>query len=263
MLLEDGEASQLDLIAAAGAVSEDGAQGGYGPGRAFCSPRADAGAGEFAVRAAVCRVIAVIDDDGRVRQSLAWLLERAGYRVLPFASGDEFLASPQPERLDIVLLDIHMPGRNGLDVLRVLADRDDAPAVLILTGYGDVEMAVVAMKLNAADFLQKPCPPAALLQSVERALEAHSEVRAARFPGGNARARVDDLPSRQRQVLAGIVRGQTNKVIARELGLSVRTIEDYRAQLFARLGVRCAAEAIRIGLAAGLNVDPFATGAAD
>ena len=198
-------------------------------------------------------VVAVVDDDERVRQSTVWLLERAGYRVLPYVSGDAFLAAEMPDRLDVALLDMHMPGRNGLEVLRVLAARDDAPAVLVLTGHGDIAMAVEAMKLKAADFLQKPYPPLALLEVLEDALAARELLRAARTPNCRARALVEALPPRQRQVLTGIVRGLANKTIAWELGLSVRTVEDYRAQLLERLGVRCTAEAIRIGLDAGIN----------
>ena len=198
-------------------------------------------------------VVAVIDDDERVRQSTVWLLEGAGYRVLPYVSGDAFLAAEMPERLDVALLDMHMPGRNGLDVLRALAAREDAPSVLVLTGHGDIAMAVEAMKLKAADFLQKPYPPLALLEALEDALAAREQGRAARTPNSRARALVDALPPRQRQVLTGIVRGLANKTIAWELGLSVRTVEDYRAQLLERLGVRCTAEAIRIGLDAGID----------
>lgn len=198
-------------------------------------------------------VVAVIDDDERVRQSTVWLLESAGYRVLSYVSGDAFLAAEIPERLDVALLDMHMPGRNGLDVLRALAAREDAPAVLVLTGHGDIAMAVEAMKLKAADFLLKPYPPVALLETLESTLAEREQGRVARTPNSRARAQVDALTPRQRQVLAGIVRGQANKTIAWELGLSVRTIEDYRAQLLERLGVRCTAEAIRIGIDAGID----------
>lgn len=198
-------------------------------------------------------VVAVIDDDERVRQSTVWLLEGAGYRVLSFVSGDAFLAAEMPERLDVALLDMHMPGRNGLDVLRVLAARQDAPCVIVLTGHGDVAMAVEAMKLKAADFLQKPYPPLALLEALEDALATRDQMRSARTPNSTARALVAALAPRQRQVLAGIVRGLANKTIAWELGLSVRTVEDYRAQLLDRLGARCTAEAIRIGLDAGID----------
>jgi len=198
-------------------------------------------------------VVAVIDDDERVRQSTVWLLESAGYRVLSYVSGDAFLAAEIPERLDVALLDMHMPGRNGLDVLRALAAREDAPAVLVLTGHGDIAMAVEAMKLKAADFLLKPYPPVALLETLESTLAEREQGRAARTPSSRARAQVDALTPRQRQVLTGIVRGQANKTIAWELGLSVRTVEDYRAQLLERLGVRCTAEAIRIGIDAGID----------
>ena len=124
----------------------------------------------------------MIDDDERVRQSTVWLLESAGYRVLSYVSGDVFLAAEIPERLDVALLDMHMPGRNGLDVLRALAAREDAPAVLVLTGHGDIAMAVEAMKSKAADFLQKPYPPVALLETLESTLAEREQGRAAGPP---------------------------------------------------------------------------------
>jgi len=141
-------------------------------------------------------VVAVIDDDEWVRQSTVWLLESAGYRVLSYVSGDAFLAAEIPERLDVALLDMHMPGRNGLDVLRALAARQDAPAVLVLTGHGDIAMAVEAMKLKAADFLQKPYPPVALLETLENTLAEREQGRAARTPNSRARAQVDALTPR-------------------------------------------------------------------
>jgi two-component system, LuxR family, response regulator FixJ len=262
MFFEDSNASQFTLFGASevGADAEEA-----GDSRA---PRnslllcGDTDAPRAGGAAADGPLIAVIDDDERVRQSTVWLLEGAGYRVLPYASGDTFLTAPMSERVHVVLLDMNMPGRNGLDVLRALAARDDAPTVLVLTGHGDVNMAVEAMKLKAADFLQKPYPPVALLEALESVLAAREQERADQTPGSRARALVDSLAPRQRQVLAGIVRGQANKTIAWELGLSVRTIEDYRAQLIERLGVRCTAEAIRIGLDAGIKTSGAAIDAA-
>jgi two-component system response regulator FixJ len=198
-------------------------------------------------------LIAVVDDDKAARLSTAWFLEGEGYRVQTFASGDAYLAAPLAERPDCTLLDMRMPGRSGLEILRVLAARCDAAPVLMLTGHGDVAMAVAAMKLNAADFILKPYVPTALVDSIERALKRGEQARAALAVDRNARAVVEGLSERQRQVLAGIVRGDPNKVIAWELGLSVRTIEAYRAQLFVKLGVRSTAEAVRMALAGGLE----------
>ena len=255
MDFEPSMASQFDIFGRRDDDSDSGTKVASRWGHASLSLCADTdviGGGEGAEDRPV---VAVIDDDERVRQSTVWLLEGAGYHVLPYVSGDAFLAAKMPERLDVALLDMHMPGRNGLDVLRVFAERVDSPAVLVLTGHGDIAMAVEAMKLKAADFLLKPYPPLALLESLEDALATRAQVRAVRTPNSTARALVEALPPRQRQVLTGIVRGLANKTIAWELGLSVRTVEDYRAQLLERLGVRCTAEAIRIGLDAGLRTE--------
>jgi two-component system, LuxR family, response regulator FixJ len=192
-------------------------------------------------------LIAIVDDDDGARLSAQWLLEGEGYRVLPFADGEGFLASPLLKRVSCVLLDIRMPGMSGLDVLRALAERDDGPAAIMLTGHAGIPVAVAAMKLKAADFLEKPPKPADLLAAVAKATAS----RAARGRCSAARALIDALPARQRQVLAGIASGNPNKIIAWEMGLSVRTVESYRAQLLGRLGVRSTAEAVRIALAAG------------
>lgn len=198
-------------------------------------------------------VVAVIDDDDAARRSTAWLLEGEGYRTLSFASGDAFLAAQLPRHLCVALLDLRMPGRNGLDVLRALGDRDDPPLVLLLTGHADLATAVAAMKLSALDVIQKPYLPERLLGALEQAAALAGQSRAARQADRALRARIDGLSGRLRQVLTGIVRGRANKVIAWELGLSVRTVEAYRAQLFNKLGVRSTAEAVRIALAAGLD----------
>ena len=198
-------------------------------------------------------LIAVVDDDDGARLSTEWLLESAGYRVLPFADGESFLASRLLHRVTCVLLDMRMPGLSGLDVLEALAGREDSPAVLVLTGHASIPTAVAAMKLQAADVIEKPYAHPALLGAVERALAIGARARASRARKGEARALVDGLPERQRQVLTGMTRGRPNKIIAWELGLSVRTVETYRAQLLDRLRVRSTAEAVRIALAAGLD----------
>jgi two-component system response regulator FixJ len=196
--------------------------------------------------------IAIVDDDDAVRRSTAKLLESAGHRVLSFASGDEFLKARLPHDVNCILLDIRMPGTNGLEVLRALGEHDKAPSVLVLTGHGDIPMAVEAMRLGAVDFLEKPYAPKALLAAVDSASEYYRRSRAQHAGRSEAAMLVDALSERQRQVLAGIVKGRPNKLIAFDLGLSIRTVEAYRAQLLIKLGVRSTAEAVRIAIAAGL-----------
>jgi two-component system response regulator FixJ len=197
------------------------------------------------------QVVAIVDDDDAVRRSTTALLERAGYRVRAFASGDAFLAAQLPGDSDCILLDMRMPGTNGIGVLKALGGWPAMPPVLVLTGHGAVSEAVEAMKLGAADFLEKPYPPTSLLQAIGQALEPRPGNKAAAIDAAAA-AKVDTLSQRQMQVLRGILKGQPNKVIAYELDLSIRTVEAYRAQLLEKLGVRGTAEAVRLAIAAGM-----------
>ena len=196
-------------------------------------------------------VVAVIDDDDAVRHSTAGLLRHAGHRVDAYTDGAEFLASDLSEELGCILLDMRMPGLDGLAVMRALRQRGRSSPILVLTGHGDVPMAVEAMRLGAVDFLEKPYPAQDLLQAIGRALTAGPRTKGA-IADPEAAAKVATLSQRQQQVLRGILKGQPNKIIAWELGLSIRTVEAYRAQLLERLGVRGTAEAVRLAIAAGL-----------
>jgi two-component system response regulator FixJ len=199
-------------------------------------------------------VVAIVDDDEVVRRSTAVLLERSGYRVREFESGDAFLAAHFPGDSDCVLLDLRMPGTGGLDVLRILGTWEKMPQVLVMSGHGAVREAVEAMKLGAADFLEKPYPPEALLNVIGKALEAGPAVKPGAVDAG-ASAKVALLSQRQTQVLRGMLKGHANKVIAYDLALSIRTVEAYRAQLLEKLAVRSTAEAIRLAIAAGMLED--------
>lgn len=196
-------------------------------------------------------VVAIIDDDAAVRRSTGALLEAAGYRVRTFDSGDAFLAAQLPGDSDCILLDMRMPGTNGLGVLKALAGWQSMPPVLVLTGHGAIPEAVEAMRLGAFDFLEKPYPARGLVETIARALNALPRGKAEAVDP-EARARVDSLSQRQLQVLQGILKGQANKIIAYELSLSIRTVEAYRAQLLEKLGVRGTAEAVRLAIAAGM-----------
>ena len=202
---------------------------------------------------AVAPLVAVIDDDRPAQLSTRCLLESEGYRVLSFANGDEFLESGLRERPFCVLLDIQMSGRNGFETLGRLAGRKSFPPILVVTAKAHLDVAVAAMKLGAADFIQKPYAPTELLRALEGIAALEGRPRSERAIDPDMARMVEGLTERQRQVLAGIVRGRANKNIAWELQISVRTVESYRAQLFRRLGVRSTAEAVRIALAAGFD----------
>jgi two-component system response regulator FixJ len=200
--------------------------------------------------------IAVVDDDTAVLLSTAELLRRSGFDVKLFNSGDDFLNSDDLEGVSCVLLDLQMPGRDGLSVLRTLAERDEAPAIIVLTAHGGIPSAVEAIKLGAQDFMEKPYDAEELLTKIDEAMQRPAGAKGAPIIDAAAAALIAALTGRQRQVLRGIVRGQQNKIIAYELDLSIRTVEAYRAQLLERLGARGTADAVRIAIAAGFMGDP-------
>lgn len=200
------------------------------------------------------QIVAIVDDDDAVRVSTAALLQAARFRVELFETGDAFLDGP-PISIDCILLDMRMPGSDGIEVLRQLGERKSHPPVVVLTGHGDMALAVEAMKLGAMDFLEKPYDPAKLLNAINDAISARHTGREQALPSTGALARIEKLSERQRQVLNGMVSGAPNKIMAWKLGLSIRTVEAHRAQVMSRLGVRSVAEAVQIGLAAGLMQD--------
>ena len=198
-------------------------------------------------------LIAVVDDDDDLRRSTGDLLRAQNYRVQSFTNGAEFVAADPGPAFACILLDIEMPGLDGIGVLMALRDRGLRVPVIVVTGVGDVPVAVKAMRLGAVNFLEKPYAPDELLRSVREALDRPGARQMLPADGGQARAKVAALTERQRCVLQGVMQGQVNKVIAWELGLSVRTVESYRAQMLEKLGVKSTAEAVRIGIAAGLG----------
>jgi two-component system response regulator FixJ len=202
-------------------------------------------------------MIAIVDDDEAMRQSTSQVLRRSGYDTQIFVSGDDFIADETAETLSCILLDLHMPGKDGLAVLAVLRDRGDSPPVIVVTAHGDLAVAVDAMKLGACDFIEKPYEGEELLTAIRAALDSNFGGADANLFRARATALVDTLSSRQRQVLLGILKGLQNKIIAFELGLSIRTVETYRAQLLEKLHVRGTAEAVRLALAAGVGEERF------
>lgn len=197
-------------------------------------------------------VIHVIDDDAAMRDSLAFLLDVNGYKSQVYETADAFLAGGGAGTLSCVISDIRMPGMSGIELVRKLKRQGTSSAVILITGHGDVALAVEAMKAGAADFIEKPFDDAALLDAIRAALDTRHSA-----PGGNsgrkqAEARLADLSPRERDVLQGLVAGKINKVIAHDLSISPRTVEVYRANLMAKTGARSMSELMRLALAAGL-----------
>jgi two-component system response regulator FixJ len=201
------------------------------------------------------RIVYVLDDDAAVLRSLERLLSSANFEPITFDRPDVFLTAAKTFKTGCVLLDVRLPGMSGLDVQAQLLKMRNDLAVIVVTGQRDVQTAVRAMKAGATDFLEKPYSDHALLGSIEAAFrrEAHSDRNR---DIADAARRVATLSPREREVLDGLLAGQPNKLIAYDLGISVRTVEVHRARMMERLGMRQLAEVIRLGVIARLNTSP-------
>ena len=196
------------------------------------------------------RIVYILDDDVAVLRSLERLLSSASFEPIAFDNPDAFLAAAKTFKTGCVLLDVRLPGMSGLDVqTQLLKTRTDL-AVIVVTGQGDIQTAVRAMKAGATDFLEKPYSDAALLGSIEMAFGKGTQ---SDRDIADAARRVATLSPREREVLEGLLTGRPNKLIAYHLGISVRTVEVHRARMMERLGVRQLAEVIRLGVIARLS----------
>ena len=198
-------------------------------------------------------LIFLVDDDDAVRTSLHALLETAGYRTAQFGSGTDFLELGDIGTGACVLLDVKMPGPDGLEVQRCLNERPETLPVIILTGHGDIAMAVQALRAGAVDFLEKPVSRDVLLKSVARAVDIDRNVRQDQRQRSWIGSRLRGLSKRERQVLERLVLGRTNKFVARELGISARTVEVYRRNVMMKMGAESLSHLVRMTLMAGLN----------
>jgi two-component system response regulator FixJ len=197
------------------------------------------------------RVVHVIDDDEEVRQSLAFLLSSAGLAVQVHESAVAFLAVLNDIQEGCVVTDIRMPQMDGLELQRRLREVKAALPVIVMTGHGDVPLAVEAMKAGAVDFIEKPFDDEVLLSAIRSALErrAKDSERAARAAA--IKDRLDRLSEREREVLERLVMGKANKVIAYELGISPRTVEVYRANVMTKMQADSLSDLVRMALAEG------------
>lgn len=193
----------------------------------------------------------VIDDDEAMRDSLQFLFETADVPVRVHESASGFLESLGDGAPGCVVTDVRMPEMSGLDLLRELRRRSVEAPVIVITGHGDVALAVEAMKAGAQDFLEKPFDDERLLELVRRALAESSAGKAADEEQLAARGKVAKLSQRERQVLKRLVDGQLNKTIAWELGISARTVEVYRAKLMTKMEANAFADLVRMALLAG------------
>ena len=193
-------------------------------------------------------VVHIVDDDAAVRQSLAFMLSAAGLAVRVYESPAAFLDGLAGAQTGCLVTDVRMPDMTGLELLRRLRDKGCLIPAIVITGHGDVPLAVEAMKAGALDFIEKPFEEAAILKAVRSALE-----QGAGEEGGDAASvasRVALLSERERQVLDGLIAGHPNKTIAYDLGISPRTVEVYRANVMTKMQAKSLSELIRLAILA-------------
>lgn len=196
------------------------------------------------------RFVHLVDDDDAIRRSAGFMLKTSGFQVQSYESGAELLKNAGSLKQGCILLDIRMPGMDGLEVQQALREKGVALPVIIMTGHGDVTLAVKAMKAGAVDFIEKPFEKAVLLSSIELGLKRLKRTELDRDHIADAAVRLKVLTPREHDVLNGLAKGLPNKTIAYDLGISPRTVEIHRANLMTKLKVRSLSEALRIVFAA-------------
>jgi two-component system, LuxR family, response regulator FixJ len=194
----------------------------------------------------------VIDDDEALRDSLTFLLRTVRLDVLSYPSAAAFLETLPDANLSCVITDVRMPGMSGIDLLRNLRERKISVPVIVITGHGDIPLAVEAMKIGAIDFLEKPFDDEVLIASVKAALRQKEGEARRHGERAEIESRLAALSNRERDVLGGLVAGRANKQIAYDLGISPRTVEIYRANLMSKMQAGSLSDLVRMALIAGV-----------
>ncbi|HET9717408.1 MAG TPA: response regulator FixJ [Pseudolabrys sp.] len=197
-------------------------------------------------------IVYVIDDDEAVRQSLEFLLQTAGIQVRGFESAKAFFAVLPDVRSGCIITDVRMPDITGIDLLRRVKELNLPLPVIVITGHGDIALAVEAMKIGAIDFLEKPFDDDLLLSAVRTALNKEASAAKQRAELAEIQDKLAALSNRERQVLEGLVAGHANKVIAFDLGISPRTVEIYRANLMTKMNANSLSDLVRMAMTAGI-----------
>ena len=197
----------------------------------------------------------IVDDEEAVRKSLAFLLTMSGFTVRVHESATGFLAVAPTIRNGCLVTDLRMPDMSGVELLRNLKSADLRIPSIVITGHGDVPMAVEAMKAGALDFIEKPFEDEHLIEAVKRAAVQLTETADALDDTSTIQARLDELTDRERQVLSGVVAGLANKTIAYDLNISPRTVEVHRANVMAKMKAKSLPELVRMALGVKLDID--------
>jgi two-component system response regulator FixJ len=200
-------------------------------------------------------IIYVIDDDDAMRDSLNFLLDSSGYSVTLFDDAQRFLDALPGLAFGCVVSDVRMPGIDGIELLKLMKAQQSPFPILIMTGHGDVPLAVEAMKLGAVDFLEKPFEDDRLTAMIESAIRESKPAAANDAIAQDLAARVASLSPRERQVMEGLIAGLSNKLIARDYDISPRTIEVYRANVMTKMQANSLSELVRLAMRAGMLKD--------
>jgi two-component system, LuxR family, response regulator FixJ len=198
-------------------------------------------------------IVHVVDDEEAVRNSLAFLLGTSGFAVRTHASASSFLEIASSIKNGCLVTDLRMPDIDGVELLRRLSAQGSMLPAIVVTGHGDVQMAVEAMKNGALDFIEKPFSDEVLIESIQRAVAKATSALDADAARARIREKLATLSERELQVLHGVVQGQANKTIAYELGISPRTVEVYRAGLMNKMQAKSLAELVRMVMGIDLN----------
>jgi len=201
------------------------------------------------------RNVYVIDDDEAMRDSLNFLLDSSGFVATPFETAQQFLDALPQLAFGCIVSDVRMPGIDGIELLKRLKALRSGFPIVVMTGHGDVPLAVEAMKLGAMDFLEKPFEDGRLIAMIETALRLAEPAAKGDAVAQDIAARVASLSPRERQVMEGLVAGLSNKLIAREYDISPRTIEVYRANVMTKMQANSLSELVRFAMRAGLVKD--------
>lgn len=196
-------------------------------------------------------VVHIVDDDAAVRQSLAFMLSAAGHAVRVYESPSAFLDGLKAAQTGCLVTDVRMPEMTGLELLRRLRDKGCLIPAIVITGHGDVPLAVEAMKAGAIDFIEKPFEDQVLVNAIKRAADRLDKPEAV-DDAATLRARLDHLSERERQVLSAVVAGMPNKTIAYDLNISPRTVEVHRANVMAKMQARSLPDLVRMAIALNL-----------
>lgn len=200
-------------------------------------------------------IVHVVDDDEAMRDSMAFLLRAENFQVKTYADATDFLEALPQIKTGCVVTDVRMPGMSGIELLQRLRELKVSLPVIVVSGHGDVPLAVEAMKTGALDFIEKPFDDEVFLRAVRMALSTHAVDSQREAQKAAINSRLESLSNREREVLEGLVAGHPNKTIAYDLGISPRTVEIYRANVMEKMQARSLSELVRMALVGGL-LDP-------